>query len=240
MCQIFIREIRVIRCYFFMSQLINTAPGPHHGQPILVAGESLATAKSAMIMVHGRGSNAEDILSLSQYLTGAGMAYLAPQAAQNTWYPQRFLAPLAANEPYLSSALATIEAIVAQLQAANIPPERTILLGFSQGACLSAEFAARHAQRYGGVAVLSGALIGPPEIPRNYTGSFADTPIFLGCSDVDFHIPKERVQDSTIILRQLGAAVTERLYPGLGHTVNQDELEMVQAMIDALLFKVTN
>lgn len=217
-----------------MSQLINSAPGPHQGQPILVAGEPLATAKTAMIMVHGRGSNAEDILGLTEHLTRLGMVYLAPQAAHNTWYPQRFLAPLEANEPYLSSALATLSGILQQLQLHHIPPEKTILLGFSQGACLSLEFAARQPQRYGGVAGLSGALIGPPDKPRHDEGSLENTPIFLGCSDVDFHIPQERVQTSAVILGQLGAKVTSRFYPGMGHTVNQDEINAVQAMIDAL------
>lgn len=210
---------------------LATIPGPHRGQPILMAGEPLAQAKAAMIMLHGRGASAEDILSLTAEFEREGFAFLAPQAANHTWYPYSFLAPLTNNEPWLSSALSALETILAQVQAAGIPAEKTILLGFSQGACLSVEFAARHAQRYGGVAVLSGALIGPEGTSRDYTGNLAGTPFFLGCSDVDFHIPKERVLYSAEVLQHLGATVTARLYPNMGHTVNEDELQAVRQMM---------
>lgn len=210
---------------------LDNIPGPHRGQPVLMAGEPLAQAKAAMIMVHGRGASAEDILSLTEEFEREGFAFLAPQAANQTWYPYSFLAPLTNNEPWLSSALAVLETTLAQVQAAGIATEKTILLGFSQGACLSVEFAARHAQRYGGVAVLSGALIGPDDTPREYASNLAGTPVFLGCSDVDFHIPKERVVYSAEVLQRLGATVTARLYPNMGHTVNEDEVQAVQHMM---------
>ena len=207
---------------------------PHHGQPVRMAGEPLESAQAAMLMAHGRGARAEDILTLADELNQPGFAYVAPQAAGNTWYPNRFLVPLEQNEPWLSSALAFVGETLLQIIKAGIPPERIILLGFSQGACLALEFAARHTRRYGGVVGLSGALIGPDDTPRDYPGSLEGTPIFLGCSDVDFHIPKERVDQSAEALRRLDGEVTERLYPNLDHTVNQDELDFVRGMMKAL------
>ncbi len=204
---------------------------PHQDQPLLTAGEPLAKAKAAMVMIHGRGADAHSILELTREFDQPGFAYLAPQAADGTWYPNRFLAPLASNEPWLSSALAAVANTLAQVKQTGLPPNRTILLGFSQGACLALEFAARHAQRYGGVVGLSGGLIGPDGTPRNYSGSLAGTPVFLGCSDVDFHIPKERVEASAEVLKKLGGEVTVRLYPGMGHTVNQDEAEFVSQLM---------
>lgn len=209
--------------------------GPHQGQPLLMAGEPLEKARAAMIMMHGRGASAEDILGLSTDLKQAGFVYLAPQAAGSSWYPNSFMAPTASNEPGLSSGLAVIASILDQLVAAGIPIERTILLGFSQGACLSLEFAARHARRYAGIAGLSGALIGAENAPRNYPGSLAGTPVFLGCSDVDFHIPRERVLLTGEILQRMGGNVTTRLYPGMGHTVNRDELRFVRGMMKELV-----
>jgi predicted esterase len=187
-----------------------------------------------MVMVHGRGATAESILELARELRHPELAYVAPQAAGYTWYPYSFLAPLERNEPGLSSGLARLGEVLDLLAAEGIPPERTILLGFSQGACLSVEFAARNARRYGGVAGLSGGLIGPPGTPRSYTGSFAGTPVFLGCSDRDPHIPRERVDETAEVLRRMGAEVTERIYPALGHTVNEDELEQVRRMVAGL------
>ncbi len=203
-------------------------------QSVLTAGVPLGQAKAAMILVHGRGGSAEDILGLADNFAQPGFAYIAPQAASNTWYPQRFLAPLAENEPWLSAALQCVGDLVAQIEQAGIPAEQIVLLGFSQGACLSLEFAARNARRYGGVIGLSGALIGPPGLPRHYSGTLAETPIFLGCSDVDFHIPVAQVRESTQVLRTLGGAVTERIYPGMGHTVNEDELAFVVSMMEKL------
>jgi phospholipase/carboxylesterase len=208
---------------------------PHQGQPVRTAGEPIASAKAAMLMVHGRGARAEDILTLADQLDQPGFAYLAPQAAENSWYPNRFLVPFAENEPWLSSALAFVGEIFDQIVDAGISPERIMLLGFSQGACLTLEFAARNARRYGGVVGLSGALIGPDDTPRDYAGSLAGTPVFLGCSDVDFHVPKERVIQTAEVLRRLGAEVTERLYPNMDHTVNPDEIDFVRGMMQLLI-----
>src|SRR3989440_11338126 len=218
-----------------MSEASNQITGPHQGQPVLTAGEPLDKAKAAMIMVHGRGASAEDILLLTTELNQPGFAYLAPQAAGYAWYPNSFLAPIASNEPGLSSGLAVIASLLEQLTQAGISSERTILLGFSQGACLSLEFTARNARRYGGIAGLSGGLIGPEGTPRNGSGSLAGTPVFLGCSDIDPHIPKARVQETAEVLQQLGGDVTMRLYPRMGHTVNRDELHSVQAMMSGLI-----
>jgi phospholipase/carboxylesterase len=209
--------------------------GPHQGQPMVAAGRPVSAASAAMVMVHGRGATAESILELARELRAPELAYLAPQAAGYSWYPYSFLAPMHANEPCLSSALARITEVLTHLQDGGIPPERTILLGFSQGACLSLEFAARHARRYGGIAGLSGGLIGPPGIPRTYEGSLAGTPVFLGCSDRDPHIPRERVNETADVLRGMGAEVTERIYPALGHTVNEDELNFVRGMVEGLI-----
>jgi predicted esterase len=207
--------------------------GPHQGQPVRTAGTALEAADAAMVMVHGRGGSAEGILMLAKELERPGFAYLAPQAAGNTWYPNSFLAPLPNNEPGVSSGMAALEAVLERMAAAGIPPERTVLLGFSQGACLALEFAARHARRYGGVAGLSGGLIGPDGTPRDYAGSLEGTLVFLGCSDVDFHIPAQRVERSAEVMQGLGAEVTMRLYPGMGHTVNLDEVQFVREMMDA-------
>ena len=185
-----------------------------------------------MVMLHGRGATPESILSLAPALDAPDFAYLAPQAAGNSWWPQSFLAPIASNEPGISSAMAAVADVLRQTAAAGIPPERTFLLGFSQGACLAAEFAARHARRYGGVAALSGGLIGPDGTPRNYAGSLEGTPVFLGCSDVDPHIPAARVRESAEVLGKLGGDVTMRLYPGMGHLVNEAEIAAVRAMME--------
>lgn len=214
-----------------MSEVV----GPHQGRPLLVVGEPLEKARAAMVMIHGRGASAEDILTLVPELNRPGFVYLAPQAANNAWYPNSFLAPLASNEPGLSSALAVIASIFERLAQAGISPEHTILLGFSQGACLSLEYIARNARLYGGVAGLSGGLIGPDGTPRDYQGSLASTPIFLGCSDIDPHIPRRRVEHSAEVLQRLGGNVTMRLYPRMGHTVNDDEIRAVQTMMDGLL-----
>lgn len=208
---------------------------PHAATPVVNAGVPIDQAAAAVIMLHGRGATAESILSLVDVLDQPGFAYIAPQALDNTWYPYTFLAPLQSNEPFLSSALAKVAAVLAQVTTAGIPPERTLLLGFSQGACLSSEFAARNARRYGGVVALSGGLIGPDGTQRDYAGSLAGTPIFLGCSDVDVHIPKARVLESAAVLRRMGGEVTERLYPQMGHTVNEDEVAFVRNMLAALV-----
>ncbi len=215
--------------------MTNEITGPHQRQPVLTAGQPLSAAKAAMIMTHGRGASAEDILTLIPHIDTPGFAYLAPQAANDTWYPHSFLAPIAQNEPGLSSGLAKLGEILAQIVEAGIPAEKVILLGFSQGACLSIEFVARNARRYGGVAVLSGGLIGPDDTPRDYEGAMDGTPVFLGCSDVDFHIPLARVQESTAVMQQMGAAVTERIYHGMGHTINEDELLHIRNLMKQLV-----
>ena len=215
---------------------MSAAPinGPHQGQPVQTAGKPLEQARAAMVMVHGRGATADSILTLAQELNRPDFAYLAPQASGNTWYPNSFLAPILSNEPGISSGMQAIQDILDRIEQAGIPAERTMLLGFSQGACLSLEFAARHARRYGGIACLSGGLIGPDGTPRDYPGSLARTPVFLGCSDVDFHIPAERVEFSGEVMRDLEGEVTVRLYRGMGHTVNEDEIAQVQAIMDGL------
>jgi len=201
---------------------------------VTLAGAELAQARGAVVLIHGRGASAEDILGLAGELDTDGLALVAPQAPGGAWYPQSFLQPLERNEPWLSAALGTVGALVAQLGEGGIGPERIVLLGFSQGACLVTEWAARNARRYGGVVALSGGLIGPDGTPRDYQGTLDGTPVFLGCSDVDFHIPKERVTESATVLGALGGAVDVRLYPGMGHTVNEDELAAAQAILDGV------
>jgi len=212
-----------------------TVLDPHAGQPVLTAGKPLAEASGALILIHGRGATAESILELADYLPHPELAYLAPQAADYTWYPYSFLLPIARNEPYLSSALARVAAVVAQVEAAGIPPARIVLGGFSQGACLASEYVARHAQRYGGLLVFSGGLIGPEGAPRDYDGTLAGTPVFVGCSDVDPHIPIERVRETADVLTRLGARVDSRVYPRMGHTINQDEIDAAAALVAATL-----
>lgn len=191
-----------------------------------------------MILLHGRGGNAQSILATAQGFWRPHVAYVAPQAANNTWYPNRFIAPLAANEPWLSWALERVGQVVDLVMASGIPARRIFLLGFSQGGCLALDYAARHPQRYAGVIGFSAGLIGPPGVPWPYAGRtdapLAETPIFLGCSDVDFHIPLARLKESGETLAALGGAVDLRIYPGMGHTINQDEEAAVAAMIDAL------
>jgi predicted esterase len=218
-----------------MNNNIHINIGPHEGRNILMAGEELGKARAAMLMMHGRGVSARDILGLYTELQPRGFVYLAPQAAESTWYPRSFLAPLTSNEPELSSALAVISNTLARLKEAGIPEERVILLGFSQGACLALEFAARNTRRYGGIAGLSGGVIGPKDMIRDYTGSLDGTPVILGCSDRDPHIPKERVDFTEEILQNLGAVVTKRIYPNMGHTVNDEEVELVNEMMKNLL-----
>ena len=206
----------------------------HQGQPILNAGIPVAQAQRAMILVHGRGGSAADILSLANSFQMSSFAYLAPQAATGSWYPHSFLMPLERNEPSLSSALSTLEDLLKDLERQGIGPEKVILGGFSQGACLALEYAARHAHRYGGVFAFSGGLIGPEGTPRNYPGSLEGTPIFLGCSDTDAHIPLERVEESARVLSVLGARVEKRIYPSMGHTINSDEIEAVREFMSDL------
>lgn len=210
---------------------IHNQTDPHRGQPVLSSGPPIAEARLVAILLHGRGGSAEDILGLSRELSATDVAYLAPQAAGQTWYPFSFLAPIPKNEPGISSGLRVIAGLVDDLDARGVSADRVVLMGFSQGACLTLEFAARHARRYAAVAALSGGLIGPPVTPRDYAGAFDGMPVFIGCSDVDPHIPLERVRESTEMLRAMGAAVDERIYRGMSHTVNEDELSAVDALL---------
>ncbi len=207
------------------------APRLHDEQPLLTHGAPLATARAAVIMLHGRGATAESILSFAPLIHADGVTFLAPQAASNTWYPHPFTAPLERNEPWLSSALARVGQVLTMVADAGIPMASTYLFGFSQGACLVLEYAARHAPYCGGVIGLSGGLIGPDGSPRNYAGDMNGAPVFLGCSDLDPHVSKERVIESASVFRRLGADVTLRLYPNMGHTVNDDEIEFVSQLL---------
>jgi predicted esterase len=208
--------------------------GPHHGQPVLQAGRPLGEAQVVTIMVHGRNAGPENILDLVPPLARPDITYLAPAAANRTWYPYSFMTEVASNEPFLSSALAELAGLVARVEAAGIPRDRIVLLGFSQGACLATEFAVRNAARYGGVVVYSGGAIGPPGTRWNESGQFDGTPIFFGCSDIDSHVPAARVIESAELCARMGAAVTRRLYPGRGHTINDDEIAWARDLIDAL------
>jgi predicted esterase len=210
---------------------MSTPADLHDGQPVLHSGPELSTARLAAILLHGRGGSPEDLLSLAAEFRTPDIAYLAPQAANHTWYPYSFLSPIEKNEPWLTSALEIIDGLAATVASRGVPPERLVLLGFSQGACLALEFAARHPSRYRAVVGLSGGLIGPPGTPRAYPGSLAGTPVFLGCSDIDAHIPVERVRESAEVFRKMGARVDERIYGGMGHTVNVDEIKAVRALL---------
>jgi len=214
---------------------MNTPDDPHRGQPVLEAGAALAEAAGVVVMVHGRGADAADIIGLAGAIDRPKLAYLAPDAAGHVWYPRPFTAPQATNQPYLGSALNLIGRIFADLAEGGIPPERVVLLGFSQGACLSLEYVARNPRHYGGVAALSGGLIGDVIVPASYTGSLAGTPVFLGCSDVDQFIPLGRVHESTAAMKHLGGDVTERIYRGAAHTIVPDEIENVQRILDRMV-----
>lgn len=207
------------------------ASNPHALQPVLTAGPPLKDAQSAIILVHGRGASAESILPLYDELHLQGCSAFAPQAAGHSWYPQSFLAPIQANQPYLDSALQRIETLVTDLLKHGIPSQRVVLLGFSQGACLTLEYSARHPRRYGAIIGLTGGLIGPPGTIGNYPGTLAGTPVFLGSADPDPHVPFERVEETQTVLKGMGAEVELRRYPGMSHSINLDELDAARAII---------
>jgi predicted esterase len=211
-----------------------TFNGPHQNQPLLRAGAPLNDARAAMVLVHGRGATAGSILELALLFEAPGIAYLAPQAADNTWYPNRFLAPIASNEPGITSGMQAIEDALGVATDAGIPVARIALLGFSQGACLALEFSGRHARRYGAIIGLSGGLIGPDGTPREYSGSFAGTPVLLGCSDVDPHIPIERLHETAAVLERMEAVVDLRIYAGMGHTINEEEIGAIRELLDGM------
>jgi Predicted esterase len=185
-----------------------------------------------MVMVHGRGASAESIMTLIPAIDVGDFAYFAPNASGGTWYPNSFLAPIHTNQPGMASGLDAIDSVIESIVSGGIPVDRIVLLGFSQGACLSLEYSARNARRYGGITCLSGGLIGPDGTPRNYPGSYGGTPVFMGCSDIDPHIPASRVRESAEVLQRMGAHVTMKLYPGMGHLVSQDEIDNVRALME--------
>jgi phospholipase/carboxylesterase len=205
---------------------------PHAAGVVLQAGAPLETADLAMVLLHGRGGSAEDILELGSALHLPNVAYVAPQAAGHTWYPLSFLAPRSANEPYLSSALVKIESVVHNLEQSGLGRERIVVAGFSQGACLATEFVASHPARYGGLIVFTGGLIGPPgSLPSSLPGELKGTPALLSSGDPDPHVPWARVEESAAILSAMGAAVTTKRYPGRPHTVTQEELELARNLL---------
>jgi phospholipase/carboxylesterase len=223
-----------------------TAADPHGGGPVAEAGAPLARARLAMVLLHGRGDSAAGILGLAEHLALPDIAFLAPQAAGNSWWPQSFLAPLAANEPGLTSALAAVDRAVDRLEAAGFGPERLVLLGFSQGACLALEYAARNGRPWHLVAGLSGALVGtaetdlPPEEdlyfqrPKrlDYAGSLDGARILMGCHERDPHIPLARVRDSARVLGALDAEVTLNVHPGAGHAVMRGDIAALRRLLN--------
>lgn len=205
---------------------------PHAGSAVLQAGTSLSQADLAVVLLHGRGGSAENILELSSAFRLPNVAYFAPQAAGHTWYPLSFLAPREANEPHLSSALAKVESIVRSLEQAAFGRERVVVAGFSQGACLATEFLASHPTRYGGLIAFTGGLIGPPGSLRHpWAGEFAGTPALLSSGDPDAHVPWARVEESAEILQAMGATVTTKRYPGRPHTITQEELDLARDLL---------
>jgi predicted esterase len=208
---------------------------PHANQPLLHAGPPLPQAKAALVMIHGRGASAQNMLSLYDELQMDGLAAVAPQAAGNTWYPQSFLAPIAANQPFLNSALLRIHSLIDDLLNRGFPSDKIALLGFSQGACLTSEFVARNPRRYGAVMALTGGLIGPPGTARDYPGSLAETPVFVGAGDPDPHVPFERVRETQAVFNRMGATVELQRYPGMPHSINEDELEVCRTMLQQIL-----
>lgn len=208
---------------------------PHARSPVLSAGTRLDEASAAVILLHGRGAMAEDILSLSSYLDFQGLTILAPQAEGYTWYPNPFTAPIESNEPYLSAALSKVDAVVTQVNAQGISSEKIFIGGFSQGACLATEYVIRNPRAYGGLLVFSGGYIGPLGEPRRANGYLSGMPAFIGCSNVDPHIPLQRVKETTALLTEMGTHVTERIYPNLGHTIVEEEIELARALIEKRL-----
>jgi predicted esterase len=215
--------------------LQGNAADPHARQPIKTLGPAPEQADATLVLLHGRGASATDILSLYKEIALPTLAALAPEAANSTWYPQSFLAPLEANQPYLDSALNRLASIVADLLARGIPSKRIALLGFSQGACLTSDFVVRNPRRYGAVMGLTGGLIGPPSTRFEYPGSLAGTPVFLGTSDPDPHVPVQRVQETKAVFERMGAEVELRRYPGMPHTINEDEIDTCRSLLKAVV-----
>ena len=202
-----------------------------HKKNIVTAGKELTATSKVLVMLHGRGGSAEDILSFSTHLRVKDFSLLAPQATNNTWYPYSFLAPPLQNEPWLSSALELIKELVDDVLSKGVPTENIYFCGFSQGACLTLEFIARNANKYGGVAAFTGGLIGDKIYSENYKGDFQGTPVFIGTSNPDPHVPVERVYATTNILKNMNANVTEKVYNNMGHTINEDEIENANNLV---------
>jgi len=209
--------------------------GPHQGQQLVTAGTPLDEADAALVLVHGRGATARSIVQMGQEVHREGIALLAPQAARNTWYPNSFLAPVERNEPGRTSGLQAVGDAVERAVEAGIDRERILLLGFSQGACLASEYVARNPRRYGGLVALSGGLIGETVDPTSYEGDIERTPVFIGCSDVDPHIPLERVKETSEAFELPHGDVDERIYEGMGHGVNEDEMDAVSDLVAGLV-----
>jgi predicted esterase len=203
---------------------------PHGEEPLVEQGEPLGKAP-VLIMVHGRGAAPANILELVPRLGRSGWTYLAPTAAGRTWYPYSFMAQRSENEPGLSSALDVLKQLLQRVMMAGVPPSRVVFLGFSQGACLTAEFVAQNPRRYGGVLIMSGGLIGPPGSLGHYPGSFKGTPVFIGCGDMDAHVPRTRIEESAAVFTKMGAATTCRIYPGMPHLVSDDEIAFAQQVM---------
>ena len=204
-----------------------------HEKKIVTAGKNLEDAEKALIMIHGRGANANDILSVADYLNVNDFALLAPQATNNTWYPYSFMAPASQNEPWLVSSLNLIKDLLNEITEKGIASENIYFLGFSQGACLTLEFVARNAEKYGGVVAFTGGLIGDTIHTKNYTGDFNKTPIFIGSSNPDPHVPVERVYETAKVLKNMNAIVTQKLYNDMGHTISQNEIDMANKLVFA-------
>ena len=218
----------------FRANSENPFEGPHQNSNVVTQGLPPGDAELAMIMIHGRGASAESIITLANEFDTGNIHYRAPQASQHTWYPYSFLQPTERNQPGLSSGLQVIFDLISDLEKEGISKEKIVLLGFSQGACLATEFVARHPAKYGGLVALSGGLIGESVQPENYEGDLDGTPYFVGCSDVDPHIPIERVDESIDVMKKLGADVTKKIYPGMGHTVNQDEIDHIKKLLQTV------
>lgn len=211
-----------------------SSPSLHQAFTPLQGGAPLTEARTAIILAHGRGGDAEGMLNLGLSVADERVAFVALRATSQTWYPEPFMEPLSHNEPWLTSALQAVGDAIAMVVSAGIPHEQIMLLGFSQGACLTVEFAARNARRYGAVVALAGGLIGPDDTPRNYAGSLEQTPVFLGCGDHDPHIPVKRVEETNDVLMGLDGNVDARVYGGLGHVIIDDEVNAVRALVARL------
>ena len=219
-------------CQPLVVPYIDPVPrDPHRDQPVLLGGAPLADAAGAVVVLHGRGGSAQDSLALARELDRPGLACYAPEAAGRAWYSYSMLEQVGKNQSHLNSALRLLKSILERIEAAGIPLDRVAMIGFSQGACLALEFSVRNPRRYGAVVGLAGGLLGPEGTPRDYAGSFDGTPVFLGSGDIDPNVPKRRVDETAAVFERMGASVTKRMYPGLGHSVHPEEIEFVRGML---------